>query len=157
MSDQPKPRVPRRSPSSQSIPVVTSAPPAALRGTQQTKLRADGRSVLSTFRGKLDERLMDMAGNSACSILNGSELIWVLDLLHVPSFEGNLHQTLSKLMEAFQKEGGRQIIVAIPETMERYRILRSSIASLGLRHRIDIHHATNADELSKLVVERLKR
>lgn len=155
MNDSSKPRTPRRSPSSQSIPMATT--PVVARGTQQTKLRADGKSVISSFRGKLDDRVLEAAGTSAVGHLNGSELFWIMDFLQVPCFEGSPHAAIARQFEAFQKAGGRHALAAIPESMERYRILRSSIASLGLRYRVEIHHATNSEELAKLLVEQLKR
>jgi anti-anti-sigma regulatory factor len=157
MSDQPKPRIPRRSPSSQSIPIVSSPPPVAPRGTQHTKLRGDGRSVQTIFKGKLDEHLIQSAGTSAIGYLNGSELFWIIDLLSVPGYDGAVHMALGKQLEAFKAAGGHSVIAAISETMERYRIFRASLSSLGLRHRVDIHHATNSDDLAKLISEQLLR
>jgi anti-anti-sigma regulatory factor len=157
MSEPENPRSPRRSASSQTFKAVT-APVPPPRGTQQTKLRADGKSVITVFKGKLDDKLVETAGTTAAGSLQGSDLVWILDFLQVPNFEGSPHAAFGKQLESFRNAGGRRIIVAIPESMTNFRILRSGLAALCLRSpRIDIYHASNSDELNKLIAEQLKR
>lgn len=157
MSEPENPRSPRRS-SSQTFKAVTSAAPPPPRGIQQTKLRADGKSVITVFKGKLEDKLVEAAGTTVCGSLQGSDLIWIIDLLQVPGYEGSPHAAFGKQLELFRAAGGRRILVAIPESMVNFRILRSGLATLCLRSpRIDISHASNSDELSKLIAEQLKR
>ncbi|QQR60924.1 hypothetical protein IPH19_00425 [Candidatus Uhrbacteria bacterium] len=157
MSEPENPRSPRRSASAQNFKAITSAAPNP-RGTQQTKLRADGKSVITVFKGRLEDKLVAAAGAATAGILQGSDLMWVLDFLHVPSFEGSPHGAFGKQLESFRNAGGRRLIAAIPESMTNFRILRSGLVTLCLRSpRIDIYHASNNDELNKLIVEQLIR
>lgn len=120
-------------------------------GTQQTRLKGDGRTIHSIFSGVLHAAHIEIAATSAIGNLGTQSLLWYMDFSLTTSFQEGMNEAFRKQLRLFYEAGGRNIVACIPDTVKNCRILRTALASAAMSTRVNAQQATKGEDAKTLL------